>query len=93
MWMRRRVILGTVAALALVLTVPALASAATRPSFGPNVIVFTPGMSQASIQSTLNSIATQQVPDQFGTQRYAIFFAPGTYGSAADTPVDVASYP
>ena len=41
-------------------------------------------MSQAAIQSTLNSIATQQVPNQFGTQRYAIFFEPGTYGSAAN---------
>ena len=41
-------------------------------------------MSQAAIQSTLNSVATQQVPNQFGTQRYAIFFEPGTYGSADD---------
>ena len=40
-------------------------------------------MSQATIQSTLNTISNQQVTNQFGTQRNAIFFEPGTYGSAA----------
>ena len=54
------------------------------PNLGSNVIVLSPSMSQATIQSTLNTIATQQVPNQFGTQRYAILFEPGTYGSAAD---------
>jgi len=48
------------------------------------VIVFDPGMSQASIQSTLDTLANQQVSNQFGTERYAVFFKPGTYGSAAD---------
>ena len=77
--------------------VPAAASAATvrghsshhtmsagNPNLGANVIIFNPSMSQASIQSELNSISTQQVPNQFGPQRYAIFFEPGTYGSKAD---------
>ena len=63
---------------------PALASASPGQSLGPGVIVLNPSMSQAAIQSTLNSVATQQVPNQFGTQRYAIFFEPGTYGSADD---------
>ena len=54
---------------------------------GPNTIVFTPSMSQATIQSTLDSVSTQQVPNQFGSQRYAILFEPGTYGSVAD-PLD-----
>jgi len=54
------------------------------PRFGPNVVVFNPSMPQDQIQSTLDTIATQQIPNQFGTQRYAIFFAPGTYGSTAD---------
>jgi hypothetical protein len=48
------------------------------------VIVFNPSMSQADIQTKLNAIATQQVPNQFGTQRYAIFVEPGTYGSSAN---------
>ncbi len=54
------------------------------PNLGSNVIVLSPSMPQATIQSTLNAIATQQVPNQFGTQRYAILFEPGTYGSKAD---------
>ena len=57
---------------------------ANVPAFGPNVCVFNPTMSLASIQTDLNNIASQQVPNQFGTQRYAILFAPGTYGSAKD---------
>jgi hypothetical protein len=56
----------------------------TGGSLGPDVYVFTPSMSQASIQSTLNTIADQQVGNQFGTQRYALLFDPGTYGSTAD---------
>src|SRR5258708_34483014 len=53
--------------------------------FGPNVCVFNSGMSQATIQNDLNNISAQQVPvaSQFDSQRYAIFFEPGTYGSAA----------
>jgi hypothetical protein len=63
---------------------PQVAAASNGPNFGPNVIIFTPSMSQQAIQSKLNDIATQQVPNQFGTQRYAIFFEPGTYGSSSD---------
>src|SRR6516164_7837602 len=51
-------------------------------AFGPNVCVFNDTMSQASIQTDLNNIASQQVSNQFGSQRFAIFFEPGTYGSA-----------
>jgi hypothetical protein len=56
----------------------------TGGSLGPNVYVFTPSMSQASIQSTINTIDNQQAYNQFGTQRDALLFAPGTYGSAAN---------
>jgi hypothetical protein len=41
-------------------------------------------MPQSQIQATVNAIAAQQVPNQFGTQRYALLFEPGTYGSAAN---------
>jgi hypothetical protein len=57
---------------------------AGEPDFGPNVYVFTPSMPQSQIQATVDSIASQQVGNQFGTQRYALLFEPGTYGSAAD---------
>ena len=62
----------------------AVAPSTTGGEFGPNVYIFTPSMSQASIQGTLDSIANQQVSNQFGSQRYAILFEPGTYGSKAD---------
>src|ERR1700744_5060201 len=39
-----------------------LCADAVTATFGPNVCVFTPQMSQAAIQSDLNAIATQQVP-------------------------------
>ena len=41
-------------------------------------------MAQSTVQATLDAIAAQQVPNQFGTQRYALLFEPGTYGSTAD---------
>jgi hypothetical protein len=44
-------------------------------------------MPLSQIQSTVNAIASQQVPNQFGTQRYALLFAPGTYGSSS-TPLN-----
>lgn len=56
----------------------------SAPDLGSNVLVLNPSMPQATIQSELNAIATQQVPNQFGQQRYAILFEPGTYGSASD---------
>jgi hypothetical protein len=55
-----------------------------QPDFGPNVYVFSPSMPQSRIQTTVNSIASQQAGNQFGNQRYALLFEPGTYGSAAD---------
>ena len=86
--MRKAMTMRVAAVLALAcvagLAGAASAEASPAPSFGPNVVVFSPTMSQAAIQSKLNAIATQQVPNQFGPQRYAIFFAPGTYGSASD---------
>src|SRR5262245_59260630 len=73
---------------------PAIGAAAGRPpaprrlpgepDLGPNVYVFSPSMPRAQIQATVDAIASQQVPNQFGTQRYALLFEPGTYCSSAD---------
>jgi hypothetical protein len=51
-------------------------------------------MSQAAIQKDLDSIATQQVPvaSQFSSQRYAVLFRPGTYGSAGNPLVFQVGY-
>jgi hypothetical protein len=58
--------------------------AASQPNFGPNVYIFNPSMSQSEIQATVDAIAHQQVSNQFGTQRYALLFEPGSYGSSAN---------
>src|SRR4051812_39274610 len=50
---------------------------------GPNVKIFDPTMSTAEIQATVDAIAAEQVANQFGTQRHALLFKPGTYGSAS----------
>jgi hypothetical protein len=46
---------------------------------GPNVFVFDPSMSSASIQSRVNSVFSQQERSQFGANRYAFLFKPGSY--------------
>ncbi|HOU39651.1 MAG TPA: adenylyl cyclase [Promineifilum sp.] len=61
---------------------------AATPDFGPNVIIFDPGMPTADIQATVDSIYAQQVDDEMGPNRYALLFKPGVYGSAA-TPLIV----
>jgi hypothetical protein len=77
------------AVLAALLTVGVGAASAAPPQsgppdFGPNVIVFDPSMSTSQIQKTVDAVADQQVPNQFGTQRYALLFKPGTYGTDSD---------
>jgi hypothetical protein len=54
------------------------------PDFGANVHLFTPTTPQSVIQATVDAIAAQQLPNQFGAQRYALLFAPGTYGTATN---------
>src|SRR5438270_13815379 len=75
----------TLTATSHVATAPAAPSAAPgQPNFGPNVYIFNPGMPQSEIQKTVDTVANQQVSNQFGTQRYALLFEPGTYGSTTN---------
>jgi hypothetical protein len=60
------------------------ASTPAQPDFGPNVKILNPSMSTSEIQTVVDGIANQQISNQFGTQRYAVLFKPGTYGSAAN---------
>jgi hypothetical protein len=79
-----------VAAIALGLAALAFggsANAAPAPDLGPNVLVFDPSMSTADIQAKVDAIAAQQIPNQFGPERYALLFKPGTYGSS-DHPLN-----
>ncbi|WP_347813684.1 adenylyl cyclase [Allobranchiibius sp. GilTou38] len=88
---------AAIAASAAVATVGAVGTAAAAPGrsgparpavsasvLGPNVVVFDPSMSTAEIQAKVDAIANQQITNQFGPQRYALLFKPGTYGSVAD---------
>jgi len=62
----------------------ALSAPSSQPNFGPNVYIFNPSMPLSQIQATVDAVAAQQVSNQFGTQRYALLFEPGTYGSPAN---------
>ncbi len=55
----------------------------TNPNLGPHVLVFDPSMPMSQIQAAVDGIAAQQVGNQFGTERYALLFKPGTYGTAS----------
>jgi hypothetical protein len=63
------------------------ANLSTQPNFGQNVYIFNPSMPLSQIQATVDAVATKQVSNQFGTERYALLFEPGTYGSSA-TPLN-----
>jgi len=67
---------------------PHQGASAGSPDFGPNVVIFSPSMSQADIQAKVNAIYAQQVNNEMGTARYALLFEPGTYGSQT-SPLDI----
>ncbi|QKW23421.1 RICIN domain-containing protein [Kitasatospora sp. NA04385] len=54
------------------------------PDFGPNVAVFDPSTPAATIQAKLNAVFSQQESNQFGTQRQALLFKPGSYNVDAN---------
>ncbi len=85
------------AALLVALMISATASAAPQPGsgqpdLGPNVTIFDPSMPTSQIQAKVDAIANQQVDNEMGTQRYALLFKPGTYGSAANPLVFQVGY-
>src|SRR4051794_27531169 len=88
---RNRAFLAGIAAVVITATLSFAGSAAANPHtgsgapvLGPNVLVFDPAMSTSSIQSAVDAVAAQQVDNEMGTQRYALLFKPGTYGTAAN---------
>jgi hypothetical protein len=59
-----------------------MAEAGTELSdLGPNVHVFDPSMPTADIQAALDAIWVAQVDDEMGSNRHAVYFMPGTYGT------------
>src|SRR5215469_1205497 len=71
----------------VVASVSVASASSMKPDFGTNVYIFNPSMPQSEIQATVDAVANQQISNQFGTQRYALLFEPGTYGSSA-TPLN-----
>jgi hypothetical protein len=48
-------------------------------NFGPNVQVFDPSMSQSDVQTAVNSVFATMEKNQFGSERVALLFKPGSY--------------
>ena len=80
----RLIVVLALLAVGVAVSGPAAAAAPSQPDFGPNVVVFDPSMPVSQIQATVDAIAAQQVPNQFGPQRYALLFKPGTYGTPTE---------
>jgi hypothetical protein len=79
--LRFAVILGLFAAC----VAPLFAGSASKPNFGPNVLVFTPSMPAAEIQRQIDQVYAVQRNSEFGSARYALLFLPGDYH--VDVPV------
>ena len=98
LWHVSTALIGAVAlATALLTTGVASAAAssitsASQPDFGPNVKIFDPSMPQSEIQATLDAIAKEQVDNEMGTQRYALLFKLGIYGTKANPLVFQVGY-
>jgi hypothetical protein len=57
----------------------------SKPDFGPNVMVFNPGMPASAIQEQIDKVYAAQQHSEFGSQRNAFLFLPGDY--KVDVPV------
>ena len=53
--------------------------ASANPDFGPNVTIFDPTMAPAIVQSTLDRVFESQQSNEFGVERFALLFKPGSY--------------
>src|SRR5579872_1839817 len=76
----------TIACAVAILVLAKECGAANVPDFGPNVLIFSPGMT--NIQAEIDALFQKQERNQFGTNRYAYFFKPGQY----DLDVQVGFY-
>jgi hypothetical protein len=63
---------------------PSPATRAAEPGLGPNVIVFDPSIPVSQIQARVDAIHAQQVDSEMGTDRYALLFEPGVYGTVTE---------
>lgn len=85
----RVVALGAALATAVTAGIGSAAAAPThRPGgqvdLGANVIVFDPSMPVAEIQAVVDTVHARQVDAEMGTDRVALLFKPGVYGTDAE---------
>jgi hypothetical protein len=72
-------------ALLLAAAPSSLAAKGAKPDFGPNVLIFDPSMSSQAIQKKIDAVYAVQQHNEFGPQRNALLFLPGSY--SVDIPV------
>jgi hypothetical protein len=77
--------LGFAAGLLAAVALSALAAKAAKPEFGPNVLIFDPAMASTAIQKQIDAVYATQQHNEFGPQRNALLFLPGSY--SVDVPV------
>lgn len=68
--------------LTISMTMQTMADANTTGLFGENVYIFDGNDSTETIQQKVDEIFTKQQKNQFGEERYAILFKPGTYSNS-----------
>ena len=73
--------MGTIrrAVAAVAIAVAAAARVAAAVDLGPNVVVFDPSMPAAEVQRRADAVFAKQEQNQFGPDRVALLFKPGTY--------------
>ena len=69
----------------LAAALPALAAKGAKPEFGPNVLIFDSSMPAQAIQKQIDAVYATQEHNEFGPQRHAFLFLPGSY--SVDVPV------
>jgi hypothetical protein len=69
----------------LAAALPVLAAKGAKPEFGPNVLIFDPSMPSQAIQKQIDAVYATQEHNEFGPQRNALLFLPGSY--SLDVPV------
>src|SRR5687768_7084035 len=78
---RRRLVAALLLGAALVLSHAAVAGAAGPAGLGKTTLVFDPSTPVSQIQATVDGIHARQVDNEMGTERYALLFKPGVYGT------------
>jgi hypothetical protein len=61
------------------------AAKGAKPEFGANILIFDPSMPSQAIQKQIDAVYATQQHKEFGPQRNALLFLPGSY--SVDVPV------